>query len=69
MSGGQPRVDAKVLVCMKWIKRILLVMVVAFVAFYLIGRPNDAASAVRGGIDAVANAVNSFFTFFSALAG
>jgi hypothetical protein len=54
---------------MKWIKRILLVMVVAFVAFYLIGRPNDAAAVVRGGIDGLANAVNSFFTFFSALAG
>lgn len=54
---------------MKWIKRILLVMVVAFVAFYLIGNPNGAAGAVRNGVDAVANALNSFVVFFSALAG
>ena len=33
---------------MKWIKRMLLVLVVGFVLFYLVNQPQGAADAVRG---------------------
>jgi hypothetical protein len=52
---------------MKLVKRILLGLVVVFAAFYLITRPEDAATAVQGAVDAVFNAVGSIGTFFMSL--
>jgi len=50
------------------VKKILLVLVVLFCLFYLISRPEDAAAAVRGAVDAVVNAVGAIVTFLSTLA-
>ena len=49
----------------KWVKRIVLGLVVVFALFYLITRPEAAADAVQGAFDAVfagAQAVGRFFT-------
>lgn len=54
---------------MRWIRKILLALVVLFAVFYLVTRPEDAAAAVRGVFDAVAKAFTSIVTFFTALAG
>ena len=54
---------------MKWIKRMLLVLVVGFVLFYLVNQPQGAADAVRGAAAAVGTTINSLITFFNALAG
>lgn len=54
---------------MKWIKRMLLLLVVGFVLFYLVNQPEGAAAAVRGAFAAVGTAVDSLITFFNALAG
>ncbi|HEY5786734.1 MAG TPA: hypothetical protein VIT65_18360 [Microlunatus sp.] len=54
---------------MKWVKRMLLVLVVGFVMFYLVNQPQGAADAVRGAAAAVGTAVSSLITFFNALAG
>ncbi|GAA1779210.1 hypothetical protein [Agromyces lapidis] len=51
----------------KWVKRIVLGLVVVFAAFYLITRPEDAANAVQGAVDAVFNAAGSVVTFFTSL--
>lgn len=51
----------------KWVKRIVLGLVVVFAAFYLITRPEDAANAVQGAVDAVFNAAGSIVTFFTSL--
>lgn len=48
-----------------WIKRILLVLVVAFVLFYLFTRPEAAAEAVRTFL----GAFESIGRFFTSLAG
>ena len=47
-----------------WIKRALIVLVVAFALFYLFTRPEDAAAAVRGFF----NGFPSIGRFFTALA-
>jgi hypothetical protein len=52
----------------KIVKRIVLVLVIAFAAFYLITRPQDAANAVQGAVGAVAGAVMAVVDFFVALA-
>ena len=54
---------------MKWVKRILLVLVVGFCLFYLIQQPEGAASAVRTVFGALARAFRSIITFFTSLAG
>lgn len=54
---------------MRYVKKVALVLIVLFCLFYLISRPEDAAGAVRGAVDAVANAVSAVFTFFASLAG
>ncbi|GAA3715055.1 hypothetical protein GCM10022204_37960 [Microlunatus aurantiacus] len=54
---------------MKWIKRMLLLLVVGFVLFYLVNQPQGAADAVRGAAAAVGTAISSLITFFNALAG
>ncbi|AQP52680.1 hypothetical protein BW733_15930 [Tessaracoccus flavescens] len=48
-----------------WIKKILLVLVVAFVLFYLFTRPEAAAEAVRTFL----GAFESIGRFFTSLAG
>ena len=53
---------------MKWVKRILLVLLVGFCLFYLIQQPEGAASAVRSVFGAVARAFQSIMTFFTSLA-
>jgi hypothetical protein len=52
----------------KLVKRIVLVLVIAFAAFYLITRPQDAANAVQGAIGAVWGAGVAVTDFFVALA-
>ncbi|WP_296141378.1 hypothetical protein [uncultured Tessaracoccus sp.] len=44
-----------------WLKRVLLVLVAAFVVFYLFTRPEDAANAVKTFFGAF-SAVGTFFT-------
>ena len=53
---------------MKWVKRILLVLLVGFCLFYLIQQPEGAASAVRTVFGAVARAFQAIMTFFTSLA-
>ncbi|MDW4572332.1 hypothetical protein R8Z57_06005 [Microbacterium sp. M3] len=53
---------------MKLVKRIIVVLVIAFAAFYLITRPQDAANAVQGAIGAVWGAGVAVVDFFVALA-
>lgn len=53
---------------MKLVKRIVVVLVIAFAAFYLITRPQDAATAVQGAVGAVWNAGAAVVDFFMALA-
>ena len=54
---------------MKWVKRILLALVVVFALFYLVTRPTDAANAVRAAVGAVWSAITAIGTFFTSLAG
>lgn len=53
---------------MKWVKRLLLALVVIFALFYLVTRPEDAANAVKASVGAVWGAVGAVGTFFSTLA-
>ena len=53
---------------MKLVKRIALVLVVAFAVFYLVTRPQDAANAVQGAVGAVWGAGVAVTDFFVALA-
>lgn len=52
---------------MKWVKRLVLALVVIFALFYLITRPEDAAGAVKSAVEAVWGAVQSIGTFFTSL--
>ncbi|WP_350347942.1 hypothetical protein ABIQ69_15065 [Agromyces sp. G08B096] len=54
---------------MKWVKRIVVALVVVFALFYLVTRPEDAASAVQAAVGAVWGAISSIGVFFSSLAG
>jgi hypothetical protein len=54
---------------MGWVKKILLVLVVGFVVFYLIQRPESAAGAVRTVFGAIGMAFQAIVRFFSSLAG
>lgn len=54
---------------MRLVKRILLVLVVGFLLFYLIQQPEGAAAAVRTVFGALARAFGSIITFFTSLAG
>ncbi len=53
---------------MKWIKRVLVTIVVVFALFYLFTRPESAADAVKTAGGAVGNAFDSIVTFFNTLA-
>ncbi len=54
---------------MKWVKRLVLALVVIFALFYLITRPTDAANVVRTAAGAVWAAASAIGTFFTSLAG
>ncbi|HEX8487146.1 MAG TPA: hypothetical protein VF642_01270 [Propionibacteriaceae bacterium] len=54
---------------MKWVRKILVLLVVTFAVFYLVTRPEDAAAAVRGAFDALAKAFSSIIVFFTSLTG
>lgn len=49
---------------MSWVKKIVVILVVAFALFYLFTRPEEAAAAVRGFV----GAFGSIATFFDELA-
>lgn len=53
----------------KWFKRILGLLAIAFVLFYLVNQPQAAADAVRGVFSALGRAMDSIITFFTALTG
>ncbi|HEY9294386.1 MAG TPA: hypothetical protein VIP98_24150 [Microlunatus sp.] len=52
---------------MKWIKRLVVALVVIFALFYLFTRPTDAADAVRSAFGAVGTGMDAVMTFFSSL--
>ena len=53
---------------MKWVKRIIVFLVVGFALFYLIAQPQAAADAVRAIFGAIANVFRSIIMFFQSLA-
>lgn len=54
---------------MKWIKRIIVILVVGFALFYLISNPEGAANAVQALFSALAKVFRSIIIFFQNLAG
>jgi hypothetical protein len=52
----------------KWVKRIIIGLVVVFALFYMITRPEDAANAVQGAVAAVWGGVEAVGRFFTSLA-
>lgn len=48
-------------------KKLLIWLVIAFAAFYLISQPENAADAVTGAFSAVGDAFGSVITFLTAL--
>jgi hypothetical protein len=54
---------------MAWVKKVLVVLLVGFVLFYLIQRPEAAAAAVRTVFDAIGSAFRAIVVFFNSLAG
>ncbi|WP_417562783.1 hypothetical protein [Microbacterium sp.] len=54
---------------MKIVKRLVIILVVAFAVFYLLLRPQDAANAVQTVIGAIWGAGEAVVNFFTALAG
>ncbi|HET9780038.1 MAG TPA: hypothetical protein VFP81_12220 [Propionibacteriaceae bacterium] len=53
---------------MKWVKRIIVFLVVGFALFYLISQPQAAADAVRAIFGALARVFRSIIIFFQSLA-
>jgi hypothetical protein len=53
---------------MPWVRIVLLVLLVGFVLFYLIQRPESAAGAVRTVFGAIGAAFRSIVVFFKPLA-
>ena len=49
-------------------RKALVLLVIAFVVFYLITQPEGAADAVRGAVAAVGDAFDAIMRFFNALA-
>jgi hypothetical protein len=49
-------------------RKLLGIVVIAFVVFYLFSQPNNAADAVRGAFSLVKDAFDALVTFFTALA-
>jgi hypothetical protein len=53
---------------MKWVKRIIVFLVVGFALFYLISNPQGAADAVRAIFGALARVFQAIIVFFRSLA-
>jgi hypothetical protein len=53
----------------KLVRRVVVVLIIAFAVFYLVTRPQDAANAVQGALSAVWGAGVAVVDFFVALAG
>ncbi|QTX03644.1 hypothetical protein [Agromyces archimandritae] len=53
---------------MKWILRIAVTLAVVFGLFFLITRPEDAASAIQGLVGGIVGVGDSVGRFFSSLA-
>lgn len=53
---------------MAWAKKVLFVLLVGFLVFYLISQPESAADAVQTVLGAVATAFRSIVRFFTSLA-
>ena len=53
---------------MPWTRKVLLVLVVGFVLFYLIQRPESAAGAVRTVFGAIGAVFRAIVVFFNSLA-
>jgi hypothetical protein len=53
---------------MKWVKRIIIFLVVGFALFYLISQPANAANAVQAVFAALAKVFRSIIIFFQSLA-
>lgn len=49
------------------LRKVLLGLVIAFVVYYLVSEPVNAADAVRGAVSAVGGAFESIVAFFSRL--
>ena len=54
---------------MSWVRKVLLVLLLGFVVFYLIQRPESAAGAVRTVFGAIGAAFRAIVVFLSSLAG
>ena len=54
---------------MKWVKRIIIFLIVGFALFYLIAQPRAAAEAVEALFGAIAKVFRSIIVFFQSLAG
>ncbi|WP_243061865.1 hypothetical protein [Humibacter sp. RRB41] len=54
---------------MKIVRRVVMVLIIAFALFYIIARPQDAANAVQVAVGAVFAAGTAVMNFFTALAG
>ena len=69
MGGGSgPPSATRREVRVKWVKRILIAAVVVFAIFYVVTRPEDAATAVEGATAAVWSGVEAVGRFFTSLA-
>lgn len=54
---------------MRWFRRLIVLLVLTFAVFYLVTRPQDAATAVRTLFGALGKAFSSIIVFFTSLAG
>lgn len=54
---------------MKYVKKVLLALVVLFAAFYIVTRPEDAADSVRWVFRGVQGAFDAIVRFFTSLVG
>ena len=67
-GGGLAHCRAEGNARVKWVKRIVIALVVIFAFFYMITRPEDAANAVEGAFGAVWTGVEAVGRFFTSLA-
>lgn len=68
-SGGIASLTAERNLPVKIVRRVVMVLVIAFALFYIIARPQDAANAVQVAVGAVFAAGTAVMNFFTALAG
>jgi hypothetical protein len=65
--GDRSLADLKGSLAVKLVKRVAIILVIAFAVFYLVTRPEDAANAVQGATGAVWGAGVAITEFFGAL--